>query len=119
MGEAPAAYKVVLMKCWEDASLADRNDWSLPVATGRKDRGAAAEGNQGRQKYQGRLDPPPRQNSREPRRRLGQGRPSCPQRTTDTYTPTHVIFLSGGLWERWRRGRGYPEPAATLSQSPA
>ena len=58
MGEAPAAYKVVLMKCWEDASLADRNDWSLPVATGRKDRGAAAEGNQGRQKYQGRLDPP-------------------------------------------------------------
>lgn len=112
MGEAPAAYKVVLMKCWEDASLADRNDWSLPVATGRKDRGAAAEGNQGLQKYQGRLDPP-RQNSREPRRRLGQG--------TDNrhYTPTHVIFLSGGLWERWRRGRGYPEPAATLSQSPA
>lgn len=72
MGEAPAAYKVVLMKCWEDASLADRNDWSLPVATGRKDRGAAAEGNQGLQKCQGRLDPP-RQNSREPRRRLGQG----------------------------------------------
>ena len=118
MGEAPAAYKVVLMKCWEDASLADRNDWSLPVATGRKDRGAAAEGNQGRQKYQGRLDPPP---DRTAGSRGGGWARADPAAPTDNrhYTPTHVIFLSGGLWERWRRGRGYPEPAATLSQSPA
>lgn len=118
MGEAPAAYKVVLMKCWEDASLADRNDWSLPVATGRKDRGAAAEGNQGRQKYQGRLDPPQTE-QQGAAAEAGPGQTQLPPTDNRHYTPTHVIFLSGGLWERWRRGRGYPEPAATLSQSPA
>ena len=58
MGEAPVAYQVVLTKCWEDASLTDtETTGACQSATGRGTQGAAAEGNQGRQKYHGRLDP--------------------------------------------------------------
>lgn len=104
MGEAAAAYKVVLTKCWEDAPLADSQKrlepaGLLPIA--------------GHKALQ--------------RRATGVGRSTAAARTpTDgaarncdrgwaggqaqTETQTHglrpVNLLSGGLWEGWRRGKG-------------
>lgn len=63
-----------------------------------------------------RLPGPPQTEQQGAAAEAGPGQTQLPQQTTDTYTPTHVIFLSGALWERWRRGKGYPEP--TLSPQP-
>lgn len=98
-----------------------RNDWSLPVATGHRIKRCCSGGSNQILQVHGRLDPH-RQNSRGAAAEAGPGQTQLPQQTTDTYTPTHVIFLWRALGEM-EEGKGtqspHPEPAATLSQSPA
>ena len=116
-GEAAAAYKVVLTKCWKMRPWQTHsNDWSLPD---RRTQGATLEGNRGGRKSRGRLDPHRRSSSEL---RWGPGRGPDPDGNTDTCTPTCEPPLwraLGGVEEREGVTRPQPDLGASLSQSPA